>query len=89
MGVLLRLLDQVPAVDLDELVHVHAGHPQGHQHLDDELVARRRHRLRWGPKPAVELPAIGGGDPDALLRALALRVVGRDQPVAPRGCRVV
>ena len=38
-GPLLHQLDQVAAVDLDHLVHVDAGHPQRHQHLDDQLVA--------------------------------------------------
>ena len=35
-----------------------------------------------GPQPLGKLPATGRGDPEALLRALALRVVGLDQPVA-------
>ena len=40
-GVLLHQLDEVAPVDLDQVVHVDAGHAQRDEHLDHELVARR------------------------------------------------
>jgi hypothetical protein len=72
----------VAAVDLDELVHVDPGHGQRDQHLDDQLVTGWRPGVGRGAQPLGELSAAGRGDPEALLRAVALRVVGLDQPVA-------
>jgi hypothetical protein len=72
----------VAAVDLDELVHVDSGHERRHQHLDDQLVAGWRHGVGRGAQPLGKLPVAGRGDPEALLWAVALRVVGLDQPVA-------
>ncbi len=39
-------LDQVAAVRLNELDDIDPRQPQCHQHLDDQLVARRRRRVR-------------------------------------------
>ena len=50
-GVVLHQLDQVPAVHLDHVVHVDARHLQGHQHLDHQLVARRRGQVGRGAQP--------------------------------------
>ena len=50
-GVLLHQLDEVPAVGLHELRDVDIGEPQRDEHLDDELVARRRGRLGRGAQP--------------------------------------
>ena len=82
-GVALHRLDDVAAVGLDELVHVDPGHPQRHEHLDDELVAGRlatcraacaaRRRSSWPPASVRRYPFCG---------PLALGVVGLDEAVA-------
>ena len=79
--VALHDLDRVPAVHLQDLVDVGAGDLQRDQHLDHELVARRRDEVGRRAQPAGELFGAGGGDPVALLRPLAVRV-GLDEPVA-------
>ena len=60
---------------------VDPGNLQGDQHLDHELVARGRHELGRRAKPVGQLAVAGGRDPVALLRPLALAVVGLDEPV--------
>ena len=52
LGVALHDLDHVPAMHLHELVHVGPGDLQRDQHLDHELVARRRHELGRRTQPA-------------------------------------
>ena len=67
---------------LQDLVDVDPRDLQRHEHLDHELVARRRHELGRRAQPVGQLLGAGGGDPVSLLRALALAVVGLDEPVA-------
>ena len=50
--VALHDLDHVPAMHLQDLVDVGPGDLQRDQHLDHELVARGRHELGRGAKPA-------------------------------------
>ena len=57
------------------------GDLQGNQHLDHELVARRRNEVRWGAKPVGQLVVASGRDPVPLLRSLAFPVVGLDESV--------
>ena len=81
-GPLLHELHQVPAVRLDHLAHVGARHAQRQQHLDHQLVARRRRHVRRGPQPGSQFTIAFGGDLEPLLRAVPLIiVVGLDQPV--------
>ena len=80
-GVPLHDLDHVPAVDLQDLVDVRPGDLQRDQHLDHELVARRRHELGRGAKPVGQLALADGRDPVPLPRSLAFAVVGLDQSV--------
>jgi hypothetical protein len=81
----------VPAVHLQDLVDVGAGYLQGDQHLDHELVTRRRDELRRRPKPRCQRLRAFGGDPVPLLllRSVVL-VVGLHEPVALKTlkCRV-
>ena len=81
-GPLLHQLDQVPAVHLDHVVHVGAGHPHRHQDLHHQLIARRRGQVGWRAQPGGQLGRPVLGDPEALLRPLVRVVVGLDQPVA-------
>ena len=80
-GVALHDLDHVPAVHLQDLVHVRPGDLQGDQHLDHQLVARRRDEVGRGAKPVGQLAVAGGGDPVPLPRSFAFPVVGLDEPV--------
>ena len=82
LGVALHDLDHVPAVHLQDLVDIRPGNLEGDEHLDHELVARGRHEVGWGAKPVGQLARAGGRDPVPLPRALALPVVGHDEPVA-------
>ena len=54
---------------------------QGDEHLDHELISRRRDEVRWRAQPARQLLFAVGGDSVSLLRPLALAVVGLDEPV--------
>jgi len=80
-GPLLHELDQIPAMDLDDLMHVGAGHPERHQHLHHQLVPRRGGQVRRGTQPRGQLGQALAGDPEGLLRAVLRLVVGLDQPV--------
>jgi hypothetical protein len=71
----------VPAVHLHDLVDVDPGHLQGDQHLDHELVARRRHEPGRRAKPVGQLAVALGRDPVPLPRSLVFPVVGLDEPV--------
>ena len=79
---LLHQLHQVPAVHLDHVPYVGAGHPQRHQDLHHQLVARRRGHVRGRAQPPGQFFRPGRGDPEALLRAVLAVTVGLDQPVA-------
>ena len=57
------------------------GNLQGDEHLDHELVARRRDELGRRAQPVGQLAGRRRSDPVPLLRALALAVVGLDEPV--------
>jgi hypothetical protein len=78
--VALHDLDRVPAVHLQDLADIDPRDLHRHQHLDHELVARRRDELGRGAKPAGELFGAAGGDPVSLLRPLSL-FVGLDESV--------
>ena len=67
---------------LQDLVDVGPGDLQCDQHLDHELVARRRHKLGWSTQPLGQLALARGRDPVALARTLARPVVGLDESVA-------
>jgi hypothetical protein len=69
------------AVDLDDVVDVDLGHPQGDQDLDDELVARGGGQIRRGAEPLVQLLGPVGRDLETLLGALLLGIDGLDQSV--------
>ena len=62
-GVALHDLDHLPAVHLQDLVHVDPGDLEGDEHLDHELIARRRDEVRRRAKPVRQLVGAGGGDP--------------------------
>ena len=83
-------LDHVAAVHLQDLVDVCSGNLQRNQHLDHELVARRRHEVWRRSQPIGQLAAAGGRDPVALARPLAFLVVGLDEsvPLEPLECRI-
>ena len=51
LRVALHDLDHMAAMHLQDLVHVRPGHLEGHQHLDHELVARRRDEVGRSSKP--------------------------------------
>ena len=80
---MLHRLDEVPAVHLHQLDDVDTRHPQRDQHLDDQLVARRRRRVGRGvaasrrsslvPASVIRKPFCG---------AVVRGVVGLDQAVA-------
>ncbi len=53
----------------------------GHEHLDHQLVARRRCHVWRRAEPSVELCGAGIGDPERLLRASVGGVVGFRQSV--------
>jgi hypothetical protein len=63
-------------------MHIDPGHPQGHLHLDDELIARRGQSVRRCSKPVVELAAADCRDAEDILGTIALRIVGLHQSVA-------
>jgi hypothetical protein len=69
-------------VHLHDLVDVRPGNLQGDEHLDHELVARRRHEIRRRAEPLGQLPGPGGRDPELLPRSLAFSVVGLDETVS-------
>jgi hypothetical protein len=71
----------VPAVHLQDLVDVDPRDLQRNQHLDHELVPRRRHEVGRGAKPVDQLALAPGRDPVALPPALALTHVGLDESV--------
>ena len=78
----LHQLDHVPPVDLHDVVHISPGHPQADQHLDDELIPRRRQVAGRGAEPALQLRTAGLGDHEPLLRSRPVLVAGLHEPVA-------
>ncbi len=68
-------------MDLENLRHVDAGHPERHQHLDDQLVPRRRGQVGRGAQPVGQLILACGRDPVALVLAVLAGAVGLDEPV--------
>jgi hypothetical protein len=70
----------VPTMHLQDLADVDPRDLQRNQHLDHELVARRRNELGRRAKPAGQLVGASRGDLVALARPLAV-AVGRDEPV--------
>ena len=80
-GVLLHQLGQLPAVDLQEGGDVDLREVEGDEHLDDELVPRRRRHVRGRAEPGLELLGPRRGQREDALRAGAV-VVGVDEPVA-------
>ena len=80
-GVLLHQLGQLPAVDLQEGGDVDLGEVEGDEHLDDELVPRRRRHVRGRAEPGLELVGPRRGQREDALRSGAV-VVGVDESVA-------
>jgi len=76
----MHTFDEVAAVHLEQLGDVHAGHPDGHQYLDHQFVARRRRHVRRRAQPRGQLARAGRGDREDVLRAV--RAVRLDQAVA-------
>ena len=68
-------------MDLDHLVHVDAGQPQGDQDLDHELVAGRRGEVGRGAQPLRQFVRTLRGDVEPLLGTVLVGVVGLDQAV--------
>src|SRR5262249_30870332 len=79
---LLHHLDDVPPMDLDDLMHVDARDSERHQHLDDQLVAWRQVEIRWGTQPTRQLRTAVRGDAESLLRPDIVGVIGLHEPVA-------
>ncbi len=80
-GVLLHQLGQLPTVDLQEGGEIDLGEVQGDEHLDDQLVPRRRRHVRGRAEPGLEFLGPRRGQREHALRAGAV-VVGVDEPVA-------
>jgi hypothetical protein len=62
---LLHHLDDVPAMHLEDLVDIGAGHSGRHEDLDDELVARRQVEVGRRAQPPLELGHPFGGERNA------------------------
>jgi hypothetical protein len=73
-GIALHDLDHVTAVHLQDLVDVDPWDLEGDEHLDHELVPRRRHQLGRRAKPGSQIVLAGRRDPVPLLRSLAVVV---------------
>jgi hypothetical protein len=52
-------LDDLATVRLDYVMNVDAWHPESHEHLGDELVARERGEIRRRVEPVAEFISSG------------------------------
>jgi hypothetical protein len=70
-------------VYLHYFVHIDARELDRNQHLDHQLVARRRREVRWGAQPLSQLGRTFLGDVEALLWSLVNGgVIRLDEAVA-------